>query len=69
MTACMRLHQKEKPPGPLVTGGIPIRQVRLPHRIKHMMPHSPEGGKLDAASGILIVNDAPSWAAFPVSVW
>jgi len=41
--------KKEKSPGPLVSGGIPIR-VTLPLRIERMMSHGLEGRKFGAAS-------------------
>jgi hypothetical protein len=39
----------EKPPGPLVSGGIPIR-VTLPLRIERMISHALEGREFGAAS-------------------
>jgi hypothetical protein len=41
--------KKEKPPGRLVTGGIPIRRVHLPLRIERMMPHASERRKVVVA--------------------
>jgi len=67
---CTRFHpKKEKPPGPLVTGGIPIRRVNLPLRIKRMMPYALEGRKFGAASGNLIVNGTALWVGSRASVF